>query len=88
VEKECDDDEGVRREEGKQFGEWLRVTPTHKKDGRGKWQKGEVQVVAINNGKMQVGGGAQDRRVQEEGRPHANQLKGWKMIKKMMVRAP
>jgi hypothetical protein len=38
VEKECD--EGFWREEGKQFGEWLRVTPTHKKDGKGKWAKG------------------------------------------------
>jgi hypothetical protein len=73
VEKECD--EGVWHELGKQFGEWLRVTPTRKKDGRG-----EVQVVAINNGKMQVGEEAQDRRVQEVGRPHANRLKGWKMI--------
>jgi len=34
VEKECD--EGVWQEERRQFGEWLRVNPIHKKEGRGK----------------------------------------------------
>ena len=35
VEKECD--EGVWQEERRQFGEWLRVNPIRKKEGRRKW---------------------------------------------------
>jgi len=38
VEKECD--EGGWREEGRQFGEWLRVNPSRKREGRGKWTEG------------------------------------------------
>lgn len=38
VEKDCDD--GVGRREGKQFGEWLRVNPAKKKEGRGRWSEG------------------------------------------------
>ena len=38
MEKECD--EGGWQEEGRQFGEWLRVNPSRKREGRGKWTEG------------------------------------------------